>query len=56
MGEMMRFRRVADGLLMPDPKIGREVLLGPSRWPGGGFAGEPAEVSNGPEFDALCLL
>ena len=56
MGERIRFLKVIEGLLAPAPKTGRAavLLLPASTGAADGFAGEPAEMSNGPEL-LFCL-
>lgn len=54
-GEIMRFRKVADGLLTPGPNIGRAGLLPPLSPGIVVFAGEPPERSKTVELEFFCL-
>lgn len=57
MGEIMRFRRVAAGFLLPAPNIGPVCVLVPvSPGPGAAFAGEPPDRSKAVELEFFCLV
>lgn len=57
-GESIRFLRVIDGLLAPDPNTGLPaagLLLSASSGTADCLAGEQPEMSKGPEFELFCL-